>query len=255
MNLLTKKEKNELGDKAERPVVIQLYQEGIQHWAGPVNRFLNLTGNMLQHQLSAIVNDEFTEYRQTELLGKITSTITSFCDQEMQEVRLLAQQALLNEQTQQATLNVEGLRIAQDKCRAALEDRNLEHLALQFLGETETQTSDKTGNEREKHVEKAMKDPKVVKDLSSREIQVMAEVQAYYQMAANRFVDFIFLTVRRHFFSSQVAKSLASKVEQVLGLTEPDGKFIYTSLFPPDDIHVFVPGVHRASVSDRLELT
>lgn len=193
------------------------------HWKRPLDQFLKGTEEMLKGEICSIVDDIFAEYRQTELPGTIKAAVETVMAVAMGKARILADDCLANETNQHATLNTDGLNTARKQTRAALERRGLELAANMRLDQTENPNKTTTGKERDAKVSTMIERGDVSSHSFGRETQVLAEVQAWYRIAANRFVDLVYLALRRIVFG-RIATALAVEVDGRLRLTEEDAQ-------------------------------
>ena len=202
-----------------------IYRESMWHWKRPMDQFLKGTEEMLKGALCGIVDETFDEYRQTELPGTIKAAVETVMTAAMDKVRILADDCLANETSQHATLNTDGLNAAKKQTRAALDRRGLELVANNRLDQTENPNRATSGKERDAKVKTMIERGDVNSHPYGREMQVLAEVQAWYKIAANRFVDLVYLALRRIVFG-HIAAALAAEVEGRLRLNDDDGRLM-----------------------------
>ncbi len=232
-DMLMEGQPNLLAVEADRTVVPELSRSSIFNWQAPVKKFLALTEGRLKQKLHSIVADSFSDYHQTQLPGRINDTIDSVLETAVQQAQHLAKEALENEYRLQLTLDTEGLEAARRQCLEVLERRGLEQRIIEVLESTEGKKTE--GLDRRTKVKAAVEKEKnnMGPHPYQREIGVMAHVQGYYKIAANRFVDFIVLTFDRYLFSVHVAADLAEALEQLMGLNEGNGTFHPFHTFSP----------------------
>lgn len=198
----------------------------MEHWEGVTATFHDQSANKLQRELSRHIDEVFGAYLQTELRREIAMIIDEHINLILDDGWNFASRLLDNEKNRKGTLDVDSHRAAEKACTETILKRAQVHQANVFLDQKEPKDKRSTGAERLKAVQRLLDSGQLNEQHPYHsELIAMAKVQAYYQVAANRFVDNLYQTIRVQIFA-RTASELLPKLEDGLGVMMPDGKCI-----------------------------
>lgn len=231
--------------------ISMLCLRAIQHWAEPMNIFLEKTAELIRNEVFGCVEDVFGIYRGTQLFDKITEIANSCLDEALNSQGALSAIFYEMEIAKRGTINEESHEAAKAEARTVLDKKRLEHRANVYLTELEERTGKLTeGQERANKVAKITAE-QLGPDEHARGMDAMVQVRGYYKVAVNRFIDNLFLSTQTQCFT-KIQKDLWQCLEQTLMLNEEDGKPVYTS-FWRSDLTNFLSAQPTSAANDSLK--
>ncbi|KAF2097762.1 hypothetical protein NA57DRAFT_40341 [Rhizodiscina lignyota] len=172
--------------------VDHLILKGLQHWGSPTEQLKIHTRVHLVKALKVALDRAFGKHKDTQLFALVQDIVFTFLDQRLVKHQEISEMFLEHEHHQPSTENHDGLEHARLAMLSEIESYRFTHRARKLLMAEATQAG-KTITEEEFEL-KFNKDQKRLKDVlgadpAQREIDVMAEIRGYYNVASMRFVD------------------------------------------------------------------
>jgi hypothetical protein len=206
-----------------------LTQLSIKRWDEPAKRFLDQTGQILRETSKAAISEVFHDYRNTALFREVNSITESFLEEQVQE-----QFHIIDTYYRQELgliFTTKDLTAEKKTCLRSLEEEREQ--ARRDEAEQDAQA-------RRQQIEESASTPqqkaKLSKLLNSnttairtsddeyhKELEYLADVRAYYDHAAVRFIDNVCAGIRLGIFVA-CRESLPKLLAEKLGIDEPGGE-------------------------------
>ncbi|KAF2201925.1 P-loop containing nucleoside triphosphate hydrolase protein [Delitschia confertaspora ATCC 74209] len=217
-----------------------------EHWKEPVHRFYDGLEETLKQHLRKIFNEALQKWDSSELYRVSWSIISSMLSMQLSEQRITMAGEILNDEKEVYVFNKEVLEFYKSKRLNAYKQAWYNtRMKMYFKGMEETTGKQLSQIERERHVRK---DEALKKLLNAepyeREIDVMATICAYYDMASGRLHDAICMRVE-----SKIFKTLRVSLQEELS----SGLEIYGENAHDKCIELLAEDVGRERVRQFLE--
>ncbi|KAK2761761.1 hypothetical protein FQN54_001589 [Arachnomyces sp. PD_36] len=194
----------------------------VQHWDGPMREFLATTHKMLQSVLLEQLGEVFGHYKQTALYSELKRIIVAFLDQAHSDHCSHADENYHIEHSKPFTMATASLERAHEQYLEALKARRRTGRVHLFLDLQRSLNDEEAWEDDQKRAAAAkITDADIGPDDFSKEVEIMATIRGYYDIASARFVDSICqMTHTKLFFRCR--HDLISTIERELGLLEND---------------------------------
>lgn len=213
--------------------VDHLRSQSIMGWEPPMDRFLKRVGERLQVSLDHLLAEACDGWLTTEFYKESRQMLRTFLSTIMSQQREHAHRALRLEMAQPLTMNEEGFESHRTKELSRLEDERLTRRVFEDLKKKERDTAADRDATRERHeaLFKRAKDEKKLRDAMDakpdpfqREVEAMASVLGYYNVALVRFLDHIVQGIHGEALH-QCREELSRQLRAGLMVDSPEGQF------------------------------
>ena len=206
-----------------------LARRALKSWENSIHGYLDACQKQLLSVIHAVFVRKFDQYKKTPLHKQSYHILQDFLDRrfEMQVDNVMNRLYKL-EKDQIATLNESGFKVMKAKHHQHLVEvraRNREEQReskRRKLSADATLSAKKRATE-EKKLQQEEREQGLGNDQYAKEIELVAEVRAYYELATRRFVDNIFISVWGEWVNI-VRLGLAEELWTGLGFEEEDGE-------------------------------
>ena len=210
-------------------VINHLTQLSIKRWDEPLKRFLDQTGQILRQTFKAAISDVFHDYRNTALFREVNLIIESFLGEQIQEqlraadtcyrreLRLIFTVKDLTSETKIALRNLEDER---EQARRDEVERETQSRRQQI---EDSATTTQQRAKLAKLLNPNVMAVRATEDEFHKELEYLADVRAYYDHAAVRFVDNVCVSILLGIFIA-CRESLRELLAEKLGINEPSGE-------------------------------
>jgi hypothetical protein len=226
-----------LPNQVDPEAVKNVAKDNIKGWEPKVSEFTDKIANHVGKLAFSCFLDVFQRYDKSPICEKAHSVMEEFLNVAVAQHRTNMEKLWRLESTQIRTLNHKDyenlrrdneLRLCEKRHRN-LEDQN-EHRKQSVLGEREVAqpavTPAKGRGRATKQPARALSPTPDVDEYDhyKREVKVLAEVQAYYDIARKRFIDYVYMTIMGEFLET-CKNGLLEGLKIKLSMEGPDGKF------------------------------
>ena len=175
---------------------------------------------MLRNLNAQCLEEVFGQWKQTLLFSESKRIVNDHVEQIVREERERASRRYELEYLHPTTLNEEAFESLEAEVLKDLKEKRLK--ARQEWVETEALRRQPAPTKQARGPKDVH--PQLGADPFAQQVEVMAQLRAYYRVAMYRFVDQLRLSVLGHLFV-KCRDELCRELERKLGLTRPDGKF------------------------------
>ncbi|KAI9766623.1 MAG: hypothetical protein M1840_006434 [Geoglossum simile] len=192
-----------------------LTQLSLKRWDEPAKRFLDQTGQVLRDTSKAAISEVFHDYRNTALFREVNSITESFLEEQAQEQFHTIDTYYRQELGQIYT--IKDLTAEKKICLRSLEEER-EQARRQQIEDSATTPQQKA--KLSKLLSSNAMAARIGDDEFHKELEYLANVRAYYDQAAVRFVDNVCAGIRLGIFVA-CRESLPKLLAEKLGIDEP----------------------------------
>lgn len=199
-----------------------------------MSEFLDVIGQRLRARLQDILDDVFVSWRSTDFYKETSAAIDTFLFDKQSQLRGLARLVYEMEILHPLAQDEEMSELNRVKELRFFQEARHEARASRYLDEIEqVNCKEMTGLQRAKKL-KDVTPEKLGADPYQREVEAMARVRAYYNIASSRFIDHVCQVVHNKFFED-VRAELHRHVTDALRIFEQqDAQPRCTSLLADD---------------------
>ncbi|KAJ9667410.1 hypothetical protein H2201_002611 [Coniosporium apollinis] len=179
----------EVDPKAVDFLILKTFEQ----WDAPMKKFLDDTETVLRVNIRRALDDVFCKWKTTDLYKESSRIIDRFLTNHMENQRKeIAERALRLERFKPITWNSETMEVNRMEELEVFQHARYEARANAYLDEQDARTGKATSlQERHRRIMTDQVRKEVGPDPYQREVEVMAKVRAYYNIASMRFVDHI----------------------------------------------------------------
>ncbi|KAL1966975.1 hypothetical protein VTN77DRAFT_3719 [Rasamsonia byssochlamydoides] len=194
----------------------QMNQISVRHWVEPLKIFLAVSHKLTRDTLLEQVDKVFSQYKQTDLYRQLVKIIESYLAEVREDHYAQAFELYQLEYSKPFTMATSFMTRAKEDASVTLKARRREVRVRRFL-ELQGRLPDEP-HKREAEIRK-VSDRELGPDPFEREIEMMATVRGYYEVASSRFVDSICQGIHIKLFS-RCREELFLVIEKALGILE-----------------------------------
>ncbi|KAI9794608.1 MAG: hypothetical protein M1816_004495 [Peltula sp. TS41687] len=212
---------NAMSNLINPEAIFELCHLSILHWEQILRIFLDLTASMIRQEIFDRLQDVFDVYKQTGLYGELVAAIDGLLSEASDQMRDSVGALYQGEVFKPAILDDEALEHTSREFAISLKRARRDQRVNLYLDKQEKQTGKPTVDQERINKAARVTDDQLGVDPFTKEVEVMAQVQAYYKLAKTRFVESVFLNVQAHTFG-RIRNVLLPTLERGLGLMLPD---------------------------------
>jgi hypothetical protein len=211
-----------LPDAVELKAVENLIMLTLVNWDRPLRQLLVGLRNALVTAIYKILDETVAEWKSTALVKEMLRVIGIFFSVHVGDLESnIASRALRIERTKPITNNTQAMNRVQEEELQVFQNARFRARSDAFFDEQDKVTGKATSAEerdRKRRTNEADIKSKLGSDPFKRELQVMAQIRAYYTIASARFVDTIFQAVEAELFV-KLKGGLLDELEEGLHVT------------------------------------
>lgn len=194
---------SDIGD-VDPKAVDYLILKTLEHWDAPMRTFLDDTEKVLRVHVRRALDEVFRQWKTTDLYKESYRIIDTFLTTHMQSQRQdVAERALRLERFKPITLNIEILERNRVEELEVFQTARYEARANAWVDEQDVRTGKGTSlQDRHRKIATEQVRKEIGPDPYQREVEVMAKVRGYYNVASNGFVDHICKSLQAELFES-----------------------------------------------------
>ncbi|EON68609.1 hypothetical protein W97_07867 [Coniosporium apollinis CBS 100218] len=193
---------SDIGD-VDPKAVDYLILKTLEHWDAPVRTFLDDTEKVLRVHVRKALDEVLRQWKTTDLYKESYRIIDTFLTTHMQSQHDVAERALGLERFKPITLNIETLERNRVEELEVFQAARYEARANAWIDEQDARTGKGTSlQDRHRKIATDQVRKEVGADPYQREVEVMAKVRGYYNVASNSFVDHICKSLQVELFDS-----------------------------------------------------
>lgn len=206
-----------------------LARRALKAWENSIHGYLDACQKQLLSVIHAVFVKKFDQYKKTPLHKQSYRILQDFLDRHFEtQVDNVINRLYKLEKDQIATLNESGFKVLKAKhhqhlLEARARNREEQRESKRRKLNADTTLSTKKRATEEKKLQQEEKELNLGNDHYAKEIELVAEVRAYYELATRRFVDNIFMSVWGEWVNI-VRLGLAEELWTGLGFEEDDGE-------------------------------
>lgn len=215
--------------QADSKAIEYLVRRALKAWENNIHGYLNTCQKQLLSVIHAVFVRKFDQYKKTPLHKQSCHILQDFLERRFEiQVDNVINRLYKLEKDQIATLNESGFKVMKAKhhqhlleIRARNREEQRESKRRKLNADATLSTKKRAAEEKKLLLEE--KEQSLGNDHYTKEIELVAEVRAYYELATRRFVDNIFMSVWGEWVN--VARlGLAEELWTGLGFEEEDGE-------------------------------
>lgn len=184
--------------------VDHLILKTFEHWDAPMKKFLDDTESALRDNIHKALEEVFRQWRTTDLYKESYRIIMTFLATHMESQRKdVAERSLRLERFKPITWNSEAMEANRREELGIFENARYEARAHAYYDEQDARTGRATSQqERHRKIVSGQARAEIGVDPYQREVDVMAKIRAYYNIASSRFIDHICQSLQAELFES-----------------------------------------------------
>lgn len=185
---------SEVPNEVDPRAVDHLRRATLQAWEQPMLAFINSINQEIQGTCERLLEDACSQWLTTAFFDEAKKIVRAFISEAMRKQLEHARRALTLEERKPFTVNTEGFKIEYDKEFKILNEGRITQRVVEKL-EASDRATGKFIVEPSERKKKAKVDLKLRADLGddpfAQEIEVMAKVRGYHNVALMRFLDHV----------------------------------------------------------------
>lgn len=215
--------------------IANLIKQTVILWNPIVHDFLNECGRLLNDRVLECFKHVFKGYSRSPIFGAVYNILNHLVNESFQEQKDTIQRLWLLEEDQISTLNDEDIHKYTESHLKILTERrarNLEEHSRVAAAEAEAkENEEKNMTPRKRRTLQPLPIRENQPDPYRKEIEVLAQVRAYNEVAQKRFVDNVYMSIQGEFVNG-FRKRILDALQTGLGLKVPEGmRSFFSSLF------------------------